>query len=112
MYSIQYYVIKFSMTYDRSVFFFSGTPVSSTNKTVCHNETEILLKVASNTITLILTMGILKCLKYLDRDEISTLYRGLSIDASSQVSVHLVKRFQRRRILKISQSETRVACGG
>jgi hypothetical protein len=29
-----------------------------------------------------------------------------------KVSVHLAKRFQRRRILKISQSETRVACGG
>ena len=45
VYSIQYYVIKFSMTYDRSVFF-SGTPVSSTNKTNHHNITETLLKVA------------------------------------------------------------------
>jgi hypothetical protein len=42
----------------------------------------------------------------------STLYRGPPIDASYQVSDHLVKRFQRRRILKISQSETRIACGG
>jgi hypothetical protein len=33
-------------------------------------------------------------------------------DASYQVSVHLAKRFQRRRFfLKISQSETRIACG-
>jgi hypothetical protein len=32
--------------------------------------------------------------------------------ASYQVSVQLAKQFQRRRILKISQSETRVACGG
>jgi hypothetical protein len=38
--------------------------------------------------------------------------RGLSIDASYQVSVHLPKQFQRRRIFKISQSETRIACGG
>jgi hypothetical protein len=38
----------------------------------------------------------------MDRDEMSTLYRGPPID----VSVHLTKRFQRRRILKISQSET------
>jgi hypothetical protein len=38
--------------------------------------------------------------------------QGASIDASYQVSVHLAKRFQRRRILKISQSETRIACGG
>jgi hypothetical protein len=40
------------------------------------------------------------------------LYRGSSKDASYQVSVHLAKLFQRRKILKISQSETRVACGG
>jgi hypothetical protein len=32
-----------------------------------------------------------------NRDEMSNLYRGPSIDASYQVSVHLDKRFQRRR---------------
>jgi hypothetical protein len=32
-----------------------GTPVSSTNKTDCHDITEILLKVALNTIALTLT---------------------------------------------------------
>ena len=42
----------------------------------------------------------------------SNLYRGPSIDASYQVSVHFAKRLQKRRIFKISQSETRVACGG
>ena len=47
-----------------------------------------------------------------DRDEMSTFHRGHSIDASYQVSVHLAKRFQRRRCLKIGQSETRIACGG
>ena len=47
-----------------------------------------------------------------DRDEMSNLYRGPSIDASYQVSVHLAKRFQRRRFKKIGQSETRIACGG
>ena len=41
----------------------------------------------------------------MDRDEISNLYRGPSIDASHQVSVHLAKRFQRRRFLEIDQSE-------
>jgi hypothetical protein len=46
-----------------------------------------------------------------NRDEMSNLYRGPSIDASYQVSVHLAKRFQRRRFLKIGQSETRIACG-
>jgi hypothetical protein len=44
--------------------------------------------------------------------KMTTLYRRLPIDASYQVSVHLGKRFQRRRIVKISQPETRVACGG
>jgi hypothetical protein len=38
----------------------------------------------------------------------SNFHRGHSIDASYQVSVHLAKRFQRRRFLKISQSETRI----
>ena len=47
-----------------------------------------------------------------DRDETSILYRGPSIDASYQVAVHLAKLFQRRRPLKIGQSETRIACGG
>jgi hypothetical protein len=42
----------------------------------------------------------------------SNLYRGPSIDASSQVSDHLAKRFQRKRFLEIDQSETRIACGG
>ena len=31
-----------------------------------------------------------------DRDEMSNLYRGPSIDASYQVSVHLAEGFQRR----------------
>jgi hypothetical protein len=44
--------------------------------------------------------------------EISNLYRGPSIDASYQVSVHLAKRFQRRRFKKIGRSEKRIACDG
>jgi hypothetical protein len=47
-----------------------------------------------------------------DQDEMSNLYRGSAIDVSYQVSVHLAKRFQRRRFLKIGQSETRIAYGG
>ena len=47
-----------------------------------------------------------------DRDEMSNLHRGRSIDASYQVSVHLAKRFQRRRFKKFGQSEMRIACGG
>ena len=34
----------------------------------------------------------------MDRDKMSILYRGPSIDASYQVSVHLAERFQRRRL--------------
>jgi hypothetical protein len=34
----------------------------------------------------------------MDRDKMSKLYRGPSIDASYQVSVHLAKGFQRRRV--------------
>jgi hypothetical protein len=48
----------------------------------------------------------------MDRDEMSNRNRGLSIDASYQVSVHLAKLFQSRRFKEIDQSETRIACGG
>jgi hypothetical protein len=48
----------------------------------------------------------------MDRDGMSNLYRGPAIDATYQVSVHLAKRFQRRRFLKIGQLETRIAYGG
>jgi hypothetical protein len=51
-------------------------------------------------------------IKIAHRDEMSILYRGHAIDASYQVSVHLAKRFQRRRFLKIGQSEIRIAYGG
>ena len=48
----------------------------------------------------------------IEGDEMSEVYRGPSKDASYQVSVHLPKRFQRRRCLEIDQSEERIACGG
>jgi hypothetical protein len=48
----------------------------------------------------------------MDRDEMSNLYREPSIDASYHASLHLAKRFQRRIILEIDRSETRIACGG
>ena len=34
----------------------------------------------------------------MDRDKMSNRYRGSSIDASYQVSVHLAEGFQRRRL--------------
>jgi hypothetical protein len=46
-----------------------------------------------------------------NRDGMSNLYRGPSIDASFKVSDHLAKQFQ-IRFLEINQSETRIACGG
>ena len=36
----------------------------------------------------------------MDRDEMRNLYRGPSIDASYQVSIHLAKWFQRRRFFR------------
>jgi hypothetical protein len=36
----------------------------------------------------------------MDRDEMSNLYRGPSIDATYQVSVHFAKRFQSRRFFR------------
>jgi hypothetical protein len=44
--------------------------------------------------------------------QMSNLYRAPSIDASYQVLVHLAKQFQRRRLLEIDQSETRIAYDG
>ena len=41
----------------------------------------------------------------MDRDEISIIYRKPSIDAFYQASVHLAKRFQRRRIKKKSTNQ-------
>ena len=52
VYSIQHYVIKFVSDFAADRWFSAGTPVSSTNKTDCHDIDEILLKVALNTITL------------------------------------------------------------
>jgi len=54
VYSIQHYVIKFVSDLGQVSGFLWGTPVSSINKTDCHDITEILLKVALNTITLTL----------------------------------------------------------
>ena len=42
----------------------------------------------------------------------SNIYRGPSIDASYQVSVHMAMWLQRRRFLEIEKSITRIAYGG
>ena len=49
----------------------------------------------------------------MDRDRMSNLYRGSSIDASYQVSDHFGHAVSEEKIfLEIDQSETRIACGG
>ena len=50
VYSIQHYVIKFVSDVLQVDGFLPSTPVSSTNKTDRRDKTEILLKVALNTI--------------------------------------------------------------
>ena len=40
----------YSIQHSGKLVLFSGTPVSSTNKTDCHDKTELLLNVAINTI--------------------------------------------------------------
>ena len=52
VYSMQHYVIKFFQCLAVDRWFSPGKPVSSSNKTYHHDITEILLKVALNTITL------------------------------------------------------------
>jgi hypothetical protein len=52
VYSIQYYVIKFCQWPAPDLWFCLGIPVFSTNKTDDNDITEILLKVALNTINL------------------------------------------------------------
>jgi hypothetical protein len=49
----------------------------------------------------------------MDRDKMSNFYRGPSIDASYQISVHFGKAVSEEKIfLEINQSKTRMACGG
>jgi hypothetical protein len=49
MYLIQHYLIKLVSDLRQVGGFSPGTPVSSTNKTDCHDIAELLLKVALNT---------------------------------------------------------------
>ena len=49
-YKMYFFVYSYFSLFASSRWFSLGTPVSSTNKTDCQDITEILLKVASNTI--------------------------------------------------------------
>jgi hypothetical protein len=56
VYSIQYYMTKFVSDLQQVGGYSPGNPVSSTNKTDCHDIADILLKVALNTIILALPL--------------------------------------------------------
>ena len=68
------YSIKRYQWFAASQWFSPGTPVSSTNKTDCHDINEILLKVVLNTITLTLTI---ECMCFIFTDS-SSSYKCLS----------------------------------
>ena len=57
VYSMQHYVIQFVIDLRKVCGFLLGTPVSSTSKTDSHDKAKILLKMASNTIILALTLS-------------------------------------------------------
>jgi hypothetical protein len=48
----------------------------------------------------------------MDGNVVGSIYGRSSMGIAHQVLDHLAKRFQRRRFLKINQSETRIPCGG
>jgi len=69
VYSIQHYVKKFCQLLVTGQWFSTGTQVSSTNKTCPHDITEILLKMALNTITL----NLQSCFAIIDLNSHKTL---------------------------------------
>jgi hypothetical protein len=58
----------------------------------------------------------LKSLSQMNRNLVGSIYGSFAIQIAHyayQFSVHLAKRFQRRRLfLEINQLETRIVCGG
>ena len=72
--SIQQCAIKLSVTRGMSVLF-SGTPISSTNKTNHHDTAEILLKVLLNTIVLTPNPHAWSCGKVMRGDSVVTSIR-------------------------------------
>jgi hypothetical protein len=77
------------------------------SETPLPNEPKLRTKFHQNPLKDVDSRVFKRMLQRTDRNEISHLYRGPSIDA-----VHLAKLFQSRRCLEIDQSETRIAFGG
>jgi hypothetical protein len=86
VYLIQHYVIKFNKACQwlaAGRWFSPGTPISSTNKTDLHDITEILLKVALNTINQIKPNPTCNC--------ISVLHCSLCLKCISMFTIKLLK---------------------
>jgi hypothetical protein len=84
---IQHYVIKFVSDFRQILWFSSGTPVSSTNKTYRHIITEILLKVALN----IITQAIPKHNLYHYNTSLQATYYNIFIQILSAINISLRK---------------------
>ena len=90
------------MTGDRSVVF-SGTPVSSTNKSDHHDITEILLKMTLNTIILTLTPKIIDRVKLVLLDQNSPLNAMMLV--FSIVSKMLILTYNRMSSIVVRNTE-------
>jgi hypothetical protein len=90
------------VTGDRSVVF-SGTPVSSTNKSDHHDITEILLKMTLNTIILTLTPKIIDRVKLVLLDQNSPLNAMMLV--FSIVSKMLILTYNRMSSIVVRNTE-------
>ena len=86
---IQHYVIKLVSDFRQILWFSSGTPVSSTNKTDRHIITEILLKVALN----IITQAIPKHNLYHYNTSLQATYYNIFMQILSAINISLRKFF-------------------
>jgi hypothetical protein len=124
-------VLKFVSDLQQVGGFLPGTPVSSTNKTVSHNITDILLKVALSTIkpnqSINLAKWFSRRFSSISQSQTRTVYgshinymismkyenfaQDLSYYHSYKVTIRCASWFQRRRFFNFSQSETRISHG-
>ena len=93
VYSIQHYVINLSVTCDRSMVFF-GYSCFPTNKTGCHDITEILLKVTLSTITLTLLTGTLGIIYYRRRSRKKNITKKICM---LKLNKNFIKSLRKRK---------------